>query len=324
VNSVDKSRSSSLTLCQSRFGPPPDTELPPPVPIPATPVPPAREWIPKQPFMSSLPPPSTRLPGAPPPPILPPNLFNAPRDPLVHSRLPPRQDKNISSTPESQPNQLPPQEKYSPEPPLPTQQEKDVPPPPSFQTQGHHEQAPLKTSERVLRPTGGDGLKENTGEERHLFTTPEDRRPKVPSETVPASWDRPRDAAPAPLPTPTPKPLILPASLPPKPVAALGDLNLPQSSSVRGGHPSRGRRSQQQVSVSDEGNSHSARWGSAPREGGREKDREKNRWGQAPEYRGPSLLARMSSGDADGTEVVERGGGEMQRKRARSRKYHGV
>jgi len=162
--------SSSTQVRASRFGPPPDTELPPPVPIPATPVPPAREWIPKQPFMSSLPPPSTRLPGAPPPPILPPNLFNAPRDPLVHSRLPPRQDKNISSTPESQPNQLPPQEKYSPEPPLPTQQEKDVPPPPSFQTQGHHEQAPLKTSERVLRPTGGDGLKENTGEERHLFT----------------------------------------------------------------------------------------------------------------------------------------------------------
>jgi hypothetical protein len=32
----------------------------------------------------------------------------------------------------------------------------------------------------------------------------------------------------------------------------------------------------------------------------------------------------MSSGDAGGTEVVERGSGEMQRKRARSRKYHGV
>jgi hypothetical protein len=271
--------------------------------------------------MLNLPPPSTRLPGAPPPPVLPPNPFNAPRDPLVYSQLPSRQDENISSIPESQPKQLPPQEKYRPEPLLPTQQEKDIPPPHSFRTrEGHHEKAPLKTSERVLRPTAGDGLEENTGEERIVFAPPEERRPKVPSETVPASWDRPRDAAP--LPTPTPKPLILPASLPPKPVAALGDLNLPQSSSVRGGHPSRGRRSQQQAS--DESNSHSARWGSAPREGGREKDREKNRWGQAPEYRGPSLLARMSSGDADGTEVVERVGGEVQRKRARSRKYHGV
>ena len=312
----DRPRESCLTPGQSRSGPPPDADVPPPPPPP--PPPPTREWIPRQPkFLSSLPPPSTRLPGAPPPPILPPHPhpFTAPRDPILHPHL---LDENTSATSAKvESEREPPQEKYKHRPSSPVQQTKDIPPPPYQTQEGRHEQMPYKHADRTTRAPASDGRKENSGEERYIATSHEDSRPKVIPETIPASWDRPRDVV---LP-PTRKPLTLPASLPPKPVAALGDLNLQSSSSLRTGHPSRGRRNQQQSH--DEGNN--ARWGSAPRgDGGRDKDRERNRWAPAPEYRGPSLLARISN-DSSGRDMMEteREGGEVQRKRARTRKYHG-
>jgi hypothetical protein len=314
----DRPRELCLTPGQNRSGPPPDKDFPPPPPPPP---PLAREWIPRQPeFLSSLPPPSTRLPGAPPPPVLPPHLhpFSAPRDSIVHPRLPPSQDENTSATSakiESEREPL--QEKYKHEPSSPVRQTKDIPPP--YQSQeGHHEQMPNKHADRSARAPASDGLKENLGEERYIATSQEDSRVKVISETRPASWDRPRDVAPR----PARKPLTLPASLPPKPVAAIGDLNLQSSSSLRAGHPSRGRRGQQQSP--DEGNGHNTRWGSAARgDGGRDKDGERNRWAPAPEYRGPSLLARISSDDLPGRDMMEmeREGGEIPRKRARTRKY---
>jgi hypothetical protein len=168
---------------------------------------------------------------------------------------------------------------------------------------------PHKYSDRTSRAPASDGRKENPVEERYIPVSPEESR-----ETIPASWDRPREKAPP----PARKLLTLPASLPPKPVAALGDLNMQSSS--RAGQPPRGRRSQQQSP--DEGNGQGAKW---PRgDGGRDKDRER-RWGPTPEYRGPSLLARMSSTDLPGGDMMERPreGGEIPRKRVRSRKYHG-
>lgn len=272
--------------------------------------------------MPSLPPPSTRLPGAPPPPILPPRSYGTPGDPAVYPHLPPPQDEDISKTLE---NDAPEQEIYRHEPPSPDRQAKDVPPPRSHQSQdGHHEQAPPQFSDRTSRASANDNLQENAREERPTRTAHEERRPKVQPEMKPASWDRPRDTAPP----PARKPLTLPASLPPKPVAALGDLDLQQSSSLRTGHHSRGRRHQQQQQVTEESNSHSTRWGPGPwGDGNRDKDRERNRWGGAPEYQGPSLLARMSSNEPAGRELVEiaeREGGEVQKKRARTRKYQGV
>jgi hypothetical protein len=263
--------------------------------------------------MSNLPPPSTRLPGAPPPPVLPLHPHSAARDPL-DPRL--SQDENASASLESESGREPLQEKYKHKPLSPERQTKDIPPPPSYQTQeGRHERMPHKHTDRTSRAPTRDGLKENSGEERYIPTLPEDSRTKVTSETIPASWDRPRDAAPP----PTRKPLTLPASLPPKPVAALGDLNLKSSSSSRAGHSSRGRRGQQQST--DEGNSNSTRWGRGDR--GRDKDKEGNRWGPTSEYPGPSLLARMSDEPPrrDMTEIG-REGGETQRKRARKR-YQG-
>lgn len=274
--------------------------------------------------MTSLPPPSTRLPGAPPPPILPPGPYDAPRDPIVHPR-PTSQDESTSMNLESEPSQQHPlQEKTRQEPPSPDRQMKDKPRPRSRQKQeGHHEQAPPQSSDRTPLASASDNLSkpEISGQERHLPTANEVGRRKVSLETIPASWDRPREIAPP----PTRKPLALPASLPPKPVAALGDLNLQQpSSSLRTGHP-RGRRNQQQLS--EESNNHGTRWGSAPRaDGGRDKDKERNRWGGgAPEYQGPSLLARMSDdpGGRGMGEIAERVVGEVPRKRARTRKYHG-
>jgi hypothetical protein len=261
--------------------------------------------------MSNLPPPSTRLPGAPPPPLLPPQPYSAPQDPL-HPPL--SQDENTSANFESEPGREPSHEKYKHMPSSPVLT-KDIPPLPSYQTQeGRHEQTPRKYTDGTSRAPARDGLKENSGEERYIPTSREDNRTKVTSETIPASWDRPRDIA---LP-PARKPLTLPASLPPKPVAALGDLNLQSSSSLRAGHSSRGRRGQQQST--DESNGQSTRWGRG--DGGRDKDREGNRWGTS-EYPGPSLLARMSN-DLPGRDMPERGreGGETQRKRAR-RRYQG-
>jgi hypothetical protein len=271
--------------------------------------------------MLNLPPPSTRLPGAPPPPVLPPRPYEAPVDSAVHPRLPP-QDETISENPENDPDRQPQLSNYRHEPLSPDWQTKDVPP--SYQSQDAHHEKALLLSDRISHAPASDDLQENAREERPTRTTHEERRPKVTSETIPASWDRPRDIAPP----PARKPLTLPASLPPKPVAALGDLNLQQSSTLRTGHQSRGRRSQQQQQVTEESNSHGTRWSSGPRgNGNRDKEREKKRWGGGPEYQGPSLLARMSSHEPverELVEIAERGGGEVQRKRARTRKYQGV
>lgn len=294
-----------------RSGPPPDTDFPPP--SPSSPVSPlTREWIPRQPeFMSNLPPPSTRLPGAPPPPLMPPQPYSTPRDPLLQPGL--SQNENTSANLENESGREPSQEIYKHKPSSPVRQTKDILPPPSYQTQeGRHEQMPRKYIDGTSRVPAHDGLKENSGEERFIPTSPEDSRTKVTSETIPASWDRPRDNAPL----PARKPLTLPPSLPPKPVAALGDLNLQSSSSSRAGHSSRGRRGQQQST--DESNSNSTRWGRG--DGGRDKDREGNRWGPTSEYPGPSLLARMSN-DPPGRDMTERVG-ETHRKRAR-RRYQG-
>ena len=246
--------------------------------------------------MSNLPPPSTRLRGARPPPLLPPHPYSAPQDPL-HPPL--SQDENTSANVESEPGREPSHEKYKHMASSPVLQTKDIPPPPSYQTQeGRHEQMSRKYADGTSRAPARNGLKENSGEERYIPTSREDNQTKVISETIPASWDRPRDIA---LP-PARKPFTLPASLPPKPVAALGDLNLQSSSSLRAGHSSRGRRGQQQST--DEGNSHSTRWSRG--DGGRDKDREGNRWGPTSRYPGPSLLARMSN-DPPGRDVTERG-----------------
>lgn len=262
--------------------------------------------------MLNLPPPSTRLPGAPPPPLLPPHPYSAPRDPLVHPRLP-SHDENTSAKLESESGREPSQEKYKHKPSSPVRQTKDIPAPHSYQTQeGRHEEVPHKYTDRTLQAIADDGLKENSGEERYIPASPEDSRSKVTAETIPASWDRPRDIAPP----PARKRLTLPASLPPKPVAALGDLQ--SSSSLRTGHSSRGRRGQQQST--DESNNHSQRW--ARGDGVRDKDKEGNRRGPASEYPRPSLLARMSN-DPPGREMgTGREGGETQRKRAR-RRYQG-
>jgi hypothetical protein len=268
--------------------------------------------------MSSLPPPSTRLPGAPPPPILPPRSYGTPGDPAAYPHLPTPQDEDISKPLE---NEAPQQEIYRHEPPSPDRQAKDDPPPRFHQLQdGHHEQAPPQFSDRTSRASANDNFQENAREERPTRTAHEERRPKVQPEMKPASWDRPRDTAPP----PARKPLTLPASLPPKPVAALGDLDLQQSPSLRTGHHSRGRRHQQQP-ISEESNNHSTRWGPGPRgDGNRDKERERNRWGGAPEYQGPSLLARMSSNEPSGRELVEIAEREVQKKRARTRKYQGA
>jgi hypothetical protein len=117
----------------------------------------------------------------------------------------------VSASLESESGQEPLQEKYKHKPLSPVRQTKDIPPPPSYQTQeGCHEQIPHKYTDRTSHaPT-----------RRYMPTSPEDSRIKVTSETIPASWDRSRDVAPP----PTWKPFSLPASLPQKPVAALGDL----------------------------------------------------------------------------------------------------
>jgi len=320
VNLFDKPCGLCLTLLQSRSGPS-DAEFPPtPPPAPT----PSREWIPRQPeFLSNLPPPSTRLPGAPPPPVLPTLPYVAPLDPTLHPLSQAPHDENILAKPESEAGRLPPHEQYRQESPSPVRQTMDIPPSRSYQKkEGCHEQTPAKPSsldstlDRTSRGPAGNGLKENPGKESHKPSPREDSRPKVSSELIPRSWDV--------APPPASKPLALPASLPPKPVAALGDLNLQQSSSLRTGHNSHGRRSQQQPS--DESNGHRTRWGPSRRgDGGKDKERERNRWEPAPEYRGPSLLARMSSSDSIGRAVTERvekeGGGEVHRKRARTRKY---
>ncbi len=319
MNLVDSLRHEScLTPGQSRSGPPLETDFGPPSPPPPPPPPPlAREWIPRQlEFMSNLPPPSTRLPGAPPPPVLPTHPYTAPRDSILLPRVPSSHDENTSGKLKSEPGREAPQEKYKHNSSSPVRQTKDIQPPPSYQTQGRHEQMPHKSTDRTSHALASDGLKENSEEECHIVTPFEDSRPKAISETIPASWDRPRDIAP-----PARKLLTLPASLPPKPVAALGDLNLQSSSSLRAGHPSRGRRGQQQT---DESNSHSARWGRG--DGGRDKDREGNRWAPTSGYQGPSLLARMSSNDLPGRDVMERGreGGEIQSRKRTRRRYQGT
>jgi hypothetical protein len=283
------------------------------------------ESMPKAPqFMSNLPPPSTRLPGAPPPPIL--NPYGAQRDSNKYHHLPSSTDETTSAISESDYGWQLPQDEYK-RLPSPTGQSEGVPLPRPSQMQERareREPAPVHSSERAPRALVGDGLKENSRGERRTRTSPEERRPAKVAlddrQVKPASWDRPHEPA-----LPAPKPLALPASLPPKPVAALGDLNMQQPTTLRTGHQSRGRRSQQQPP--NEGNTHGTRWGAAPRgDGGREKDRERSRWGPAPEYQGPSLLARMSSNDSFGGETMEvhERGGEEKRRRARTKKYHGV
>ena len=265
--------------------------------------------------MLSLPPPSTRLPGAPPPPVLPPHPYGAQRDQSVYpSSLP--NDESGSAKVESGPNHQSPQDKLRPLPTSPIQQTNEGLR--SQQTQEKRQEPsqvqPLDNS--LLSPVDG-GHKEKSRFGRHILASAEERRPNLPlddRQVKPASWDRPRNSH--------PKPMALPASLPPKPVAALIDL----STSLRTGNPGRGRRNQQPPS---EGSGHGARWGSAARrdEGGDLNDRERNRWTPHSEYRAPPLLARMSSGDSfgrDALETHEGGGGELQRKRTRSKKYLGV
>ncbi|KAI9444122.1 hypothetical protein H4582DRAFT_1919530 [Lactarius indigo] len=249
--------------------------------------------------MLNLPPPSTRLPGAPPPPVLPPHPYVPSRD---HTTL-----QKLESDPDSQS----PQNKFRPRPTSPIRQAKEGLPPQRAQ-EGRQEPAQVQPLDSSQRAPADDGHKENSRYERHKPTLAEERRPNIPSDerqTKPASWDRPRN--------PHPKPIALPASLPPKPVAALGDLpSIQPSTSLRTGNQGRGRRAQQ---LSDESSSHNARWSQGPRGDG-----EMNRWGPHAEYRAPPLLARMSTGD--GLEIHERGvrGGESQRKRARTKKYQGV
>ena len=269
--------------------------------------------------MLSLPPPSTRLPGAPPPPLLPSHLCGPPRDHSVHPHSLPPKDESGSAKVESELDRRSPQQgRFRPRATSPVRQTKE-----SLRAQqaqeGRQEPTQVQPLDNSLRLPVDDVHKENSRYGRHILTPVEDRRPIVPSDdrqTKPASWDRPRNSH--------PKPIALPASLPPKPVAALGDLpSIQPSTSLRTGNQSRGRRAQQ---PSDESSGHNARWGSAPRRdgGGDINDRERNRWG---EYRAPPLLARMSSGDSLGQEVLEireRGGGETQKKRARAKKYQGV
>lgn len=258
--------------------------------------------------MLNLPPPSTRLPGAPPPPVLPPQLYGPPQDHSAHPRALPPKDESGSAKVESDPDRQSPQDKFRPRPTSPIRQTKEVWP--QQAQEGRQEPAQVQPLDNSLRPPADDGHKENPRYERHKLTSAEERRPNVPSDdrqTKPASWDRPRN--------PHPKPITLPASLPQKPVAALGDLpSIQPSTSLRTGNQGRGRRTQQ---PSDESSVHSARWGQAPRGDG-----ERNRWVPHAEYRAPPLLARMSSSDA--LEIHERGGGESQRKRARTKKYQGV
>ena len=270
--------------------------------------------------MLSLPPPSTRLPGAPPPPLLPPHPCNPPRDQSVYPRSVPPKDEIGSAKVDSDLDcQSPQQDIFRPRAMSPIRQSKEGLRPQQAQ-EGRQESVQVQLLDNSLRPLD-DGHKENSRYGRHLLTSAEERRPNVPADdrqTKPASWDRPRNSH--------PKPIALPASLPPKPVAALGDLpSIPASASLRTGNQGRGRRPQQ---LSDESSGNSARWGPAPRRdgGGDINDRERNRWPHG-EYRAPPLLARMSSSDSIGREVLEireRGGGETQRKKARTKRYQGV
>ena len=293
----------------------PDTNFPPPQPPTQT----SREWTPRQPtqpeFMLSLPPPSTRLPGAPPPPLLPPHPYGA--DQTAYPSSLPLKDESGSAKVESDlDHQAPvsPQERFKPRSTSPIHQTKEGLRPQQVQEK-RQESSQVLPLENSLQLPEDDDEKEKPRYGRHVLNSVEERRPNVSlddRQTKPASWDRPRNSH--------PKTMTLPASLPPKPVAALGDL----TTSLRPGNQGRGRRGQQ---PSGEGSGHNARWGSAPRrdEGGNLNDRERNRWVASGEYRTPPLLARMSSGDSLGRDVLEvheRGGGETQRKRGRSKKYH--
>jgi hypothetical protein len=314
-NSTSKRDSPQERL--NRPDPVPDTSFLPPPPPPAQT---SREWTPRKPvqpeFMLSLPPPSTRLPGAPPPPLLPGHPYGAPRDQSVYSSLPHKDESGSAKVESDLDHQSPesPQDKFRLRPPSPIQQTKG-----GLRSQQALEQrqepAQVQSSENSLLRPEDDGHKEKPRYERHILNSAEERGPHIPSDDrqpKPASWDRPRNSH--------PKPITLPASLPPKPVAALGDLSL------RTGNQGRGRRTQQPPG---EGSGNNARWGSVPRrdEGGNLNDRERNRWVSSPtEYRAPPLLARMSSGDSLGRDVLEihERGGETQRKRGRTKKYQGV
>ncbi|KAI0294850.1 hypothetical protein B0F90DRAFT_1754609 [Multifurca ochricompacta] len=305
----------------SRSGPPPETNFSPPSPLPP-PVNMTREWTPRQPeFLLNLPPPSTRLPGAPPPPVLPTHPYGTPRDSNIHPRLRPPKDEKVSAKPESDTVREPLQDRDRQQPPSPMRQQiKDEAVSRAYQTQDdRYDQTQAPSLGISISPgaPAGDGRRENSNsrEDRQIpnSNSTEGRWLKPPADdrqtTTPASWDRPRDTG--------PKPLTLPPSLPPKPVAALGDLTqIQQSTSSRAGHQSRGRRNQ-----------HDERWEPAPRSGGgKDKERERNRGGSVSEYRGPSLLARMSSSDSIGRDVetYERESGEIQRKRSRMKRYQGV
>jgi hypothetical protein len=88
--------------------------------------------------MLSLPPPSTRLPGAPPPPVLPTHPRGPPRDHSVHPRSLPRKEESGSAKVESDlDRQSPqsPQDKFRPRPPSPIQQTKEGLRPPQVQEQ---------------------------------------------------------------------------------------------------------------------------------------------------------------------------------------------
>ena len=265
-------------------------------------------------FMLSLPPPSTRLPGAPPPPLLPPHPYGPPREQGMHPSSPPQDESGFAKVESDLDCRQSPQDKFRPLPTSPMQQTKEGLWPQQTQEK-RQEPALVQPFDNSLLPSADDGHKENSRYGRHIPPA-EERRPNVPSDdrqSKPASWDRPRNSH--------PKPITLPASLPPKPVAAVVDL----STSLRTGNQGRGRRTQQPPG---EGSGHSARWGSAPRrdEGGDLNDRDRNRWAPHSEYRAPPLLARMSSSDSLGREALEiheRGGGETQRKKARTKKYPG-
>lgn len=294
----------------------PDTNFPPPPPPTQT----SREWTPRKPtqpeFLLCLPPPSTRLPGAPPPPVLPP--YGPAQDQSVYPSLPLDDESGSAKVENDLDHQAPvsPQDKFRPRPTSPIHQTKEGLWPQQVQ-ENRQEPSQVLSLENSLQRPEDDDQKEKPRYGRHALNSVEERQPNVPlddRQIKPASWDRPRNSH--------PKPITLPASLPPKPVAALGDL----TTSLRPGNQGRGRRAQQ---PSGEGSGHNARWGSAPRrdEGGHLNDRERNRWVATAEYRTPPLLARMSSGDSLGRDVLEvheRRGGETQRKRGRSKKYQGV
>ncbi|KAI0259003.1 hypothetical protein BC834DRAFT_667569 [Gloeopeniophorella convolvens] len=256
--------------------------------------------------MSNLPPLSTRLPGAPPPPVLPPAPYGGSKD-SNHARTPVLRDEKALPEPENDRARAPPADKHRARSPSPVGTPRDeLPPRPPPTQEGRREQMQPQSYDRAARVPAGDRPRPDGSGAK---SSPEARRAPLPADErqpAPASWDRPRDA-PLP-PPPQQKTVTLPPGLPAKPVAALADLALPPP---RGMHQSRGRRPPR----NDDGG---GRWdGTGDRDRDREKDR--NKWGPEPETRGRSLLARITPSEP--FDELDVDGGETRRKKVRARRY---